>query len=203
MREGLFFDCDGVLVDTKRANYFAYISALEKTTGLPFGEHFTYHLYEQTYGKSWREWLPSIADDMASEVHNLKTLIYAEYLRKYATSLAGLPAVDYWKKRGYGVAIVSNSSAQSIVQLFEWIKNELGISYLQGIPVFTPSEAIPAKPHPAMIQEACSRLQVASGILIDDDWEIGTRTSQNAKIRFVHYIENLGELNSRIESLLL
>jgi beta-phosphoglucomutase-like phosphatase (HAD superfamily) len=203
MRKGLFFDCDGVLADTKQANYFSYISALEKTFGVSFGERFPFESYEQVYGKSWIEWLPSIAANMAPEVHDLKIQIYAEHLQKYAKPLAGLRAVDYWRNRGHEIAIVSNSSAHSIAQLLKWIKTGLGIRYLQEIPVFTPSETIPAKPHPAMIREAFAALRVNSGILIDDDLEIGTLTAQNAEIAFVHYVEKLDELNSQIEVLLI
>jgi len=202
MKKGLFFDCDGVLVDTKRANYFSYLSALENVLEKQIGERFTFDFYEKMYGKSWREWLPGLAEDKTAEVHRLKIQIYGSHLKKYGEPLAGLAAIEYWQKREIPIAIVSNSSAHSIKSLIEWLDGEFNIRYLREVPVFTPSETLAAKPHPALIREARIKLQVDSGILIDDDRQIGALTAQNAEVHFVHYAGKLDALNQQIEALL-
>lgn len=59
--------------------------------------------------------------------------------------------------------------------------------YLRDIPVITPNGALAAKPDASLIREACRRLEVSSGILIDDDLQIGMLTARNANITFIHY----------------
>jgi beta-phosphoglucomutase-like phosphatase (HAD superfamily) len=203
MRRGLLFDCDGVLVDTRRANYFAYLSALETTLKTSFAKRFTYRHFTRAYGLAWHEWLPVIAGEAALEVHDLKTRVYGAQLRKHGRILCGLRAVEFWKERGIPVAVVSNASAHSIAELFDWIEKDFKLPYLREVPVFTPSAALAAKPHPSLIWEASRRLRLASSVLIDDDLRIGKQTAENANISFIHFSGNLTALNRQIETFLL
>jgi len=213
MRHGLLFDCDGVLVDTERANYFSYLAALKTALGESVCSTFTPQAYSQVWGKPWREWLPSLAFDAADKVHRLKVNHYADCLCRYATILPGLDAMAYWLSLGVPVAIVSNASASSIRSVVSWIaqqRNFTDIGHacsvtLSNVPIITPTGDIPPKPDPAIIWEACARLCVNSGILIDDDWAIGMMTAKQAHIHFIHYpldSQDCGALNEQIERLL-
>ena len=72
MKYGLLFDCDGVLVDTQKANYFSYLSALENTFGASIRKVFTQKTFAEVWGKPWQQWLQSYAFDAVEQIHRVK-----------------------------------------------------------------------------------------------------------------------------------
>ena len=203
MRKCLLFDCDGVIANTRLANYFSYLEAIESILGKSLTNEFTFKFYNRVYGKSWNQWLPELAADRSAEVHRLKIINYGECVSKYAEVLEGLRAIEFWHKKKFPIAIVSNSSKSSIKYLFDWICEKHDADWLINIPVFTPSSEIRAKPHPHLIHAAFSKLNVETGVLIDDNLQLGKLTAANAGIQFIHYLDDLNELNKLISQNLL
>lgn len=204
MKYGVFFDLDGVLVDTQKANYHSYLSALEQILGSStISEKFTPQVFTRIWGKSWQEWLGVFAQGSAKKVHELKVSHYPDFLSRYGVILPGLDILEHWCSASIPTAIVSNASADSIEQLMGWLQIRGEFAFLRKIPIICPNQELEPKPNPRIIKKACKVLKVESGILIDDDLTLGERTARRAHISFIHYTPDTDSINKKIKELVL
>ena len=191
MKTVLLFDCDGVIADTRKANYRAYLNSLATHTNTgDIHSTFTFEAFKKVWGQSWKRWLPDLAPGQAEAVHRLKTKAYPYYLENYAELLCGFDLIRYWQARQVPLAIVSNASESSLKHLFNWIKKKSHVPYADTIRVITPGKHLPPKPHPLIFKETLAIFNADRGILIDDDLLIGTESAALPQIDFIHYEKN-------------
>ncbi len=119
MIRAMFFDLDGTLLDTRRANFAAYRVALSSV-----GEEFTPEQFKESWGKDARDFLPDLYPELSlnqvGEVCELKAKIYGEFFEETTINLGLLDVIRTSKAAGIRTGLVTTAKKRSLKPLLEF-----------------------------------------------------------------------------------
>lgn len=140
------FDLDGTLIDTKEATYQAY-------------KHVGINMPDEAWGLPWYEWLDS------ADIHDEKTKIYPEMLKRHAKILPTLNSA--LEVDGFLLTSASISSVMTIFRTFNFILPILGTSCNNDLKI--------------------NRLnKLKPGLCIDDNVIFGELLEEHTEFKYVH-----------------
>jgi len=156
--DALFFDCDGVLVNTEPIHYRAFLKVLS-----PYGVYFDYETYVERYiGFDDRDafkairhhyHLPFSESDIPELVQQKNANLIQEVSRGVDTFDGVMPFVRSVHEAGVPLGLVSGSLRQEVETFLGW----LGI--LDFFSVFVTAEDVErSKPHPESYEKAIFRM---------------------------------------------
>jgi len=156
--EALFFDCDGVLVNTEPLHYRAFLNVLKA-----YGVYFDYETYIERYiGFDDRDAFKAIANhyhlsfsesDIPALVQQKNVYLIQEASKGVDTFEGVVPFVRSVYEAGFTLGLVSGSLRQEVETFLRW----LGI--LDFFSVFVTAEDVDkSKPHPESYEKAILRM---------------------------------------------
>lgn len=179
--KGLFFDLDGTLVDTERANFEAYRIAVKDKLGV----NIKFQKFKETNGLSYKEFLPmlvpGIHDEMIEEVSRKKRKVYSDlmHLTKANTFL-----IDFLQNiAGYHqtalVTTAKRANAQAVLSAHD-------LQHLFDV-VVCGDDVASLKPHPAAYMRALDLCRLKpSETLAFEDSQPGLAAARQAGISTIH-----------------
>ena len=107
MTSSVVFDLYGVLIDSRNAVVTAYA---EVGVAMP----------RDAWGKSWREWLPSVVGDSkrAAHLHTQKNAVYDDMIFD-CPELEGAPVARQLARTGYDVGVVTAASRTAAAHVLQ------------------------------------------------------------------------------------
>lgn len=179
MIKGFFFDLDGTLVDTHRANFEAYRKALSD-----HGIVITIEDFKKTIGKQAYDFLPELAPGLPSKTYENIGSRKAEYYKDLAhLSKLNQPLrqfVDYINK-GHVVALVTTAKRRNAEVILKHHKLEGCFDF-----VVCADDVIKSKPSPEAYEVALKRSGLqADEVVAFEDSESGRQAAESAGIAVI------------------
>ena len=182
MMKALFFDCDGVLVDTERDGHRVAFNRAFAAAGLAvvwdvplYGRLLTVaggkermHHYFETHG--WPVVGPAARDDLIRRLHRLKTDLFMAIVESGELPLrAGINRlIDAASSAGLALAVCSTSNERAVTAVVEKLAGPARLAKFAGI--FAGDVVAKKKPAPDIYQLAAARLGLApDGCVVVED----------------------------------
>jgi beta-phosphoglucomutase len=179
--KGFFFDLDGTLVDTERANFEAYRIAIKYKVGVNIKPQ----QFKETNGLSYKEFLPMIVPDidskMIEEISHHKRIAYGELMH---LTRANTFLVDFLQNiAGYHqtalVTTAKRANAQAVLAAHD-------LQHLFDVVVYG-DDVKKLKPHPAAYLRALNLCQLEPNeALAFEDSSAGLIAARQAGISTIH-----------------
>lgn len=204
MIKAIIFDMDGVLVDAKQWHFDALNDALEL-----FGFRISQFEHRQRFdGLPTREKLRILAEEkdfprsLSCFVNEMKQHCLLETAERLCRpNPVHMHTLDELRRRGYQLALASNSIRRSVDKLIRLTSLDSFLSF-----TLSNEDVSEPKPSPEIYQLAIRRLGVAPNeCLVVEDGEYGIAAAKAAganllRVESVHDV-NLDNLDARIEEL--
>jgi beta-phosphoglucomutase len=181
MIKGFFFDLDGTLVDTYKADYLAYRDAIKEVLGIEVGES----EFARTHGQEMRQKFLSLKLDVGEE----QALQVAAAKKTYYTNY-----IDLTKPNEELIRFLANFAEHHAIVLVTTAKRQNALSVLKkhGIDQYFShlvfgEEVQKPKPDPEAYQLALSKSGLKpEEVVAFEDTEIGMQAAEAAGIPVIY-----------------
>lgn len=176
------FDLDGTLFDTKNVNYSAYTKALKECG---FSQHIDYKFYcEFCNGNSFKIFLPKIVPDISDEemilVHNMKKILYKDFLNKAKINKHLFAIIDSIREK-YQIALVTTASRSNTEDILNYFQVADFFDF-----IITQEDVKKAKPDPECFELTVKKAGVnKQDTIIFEDSAEGVKAANLSCIQYV------------------
>jgi HAD superfamily hydrolase (TIGR01509 family) len=178
---GVLWDMDGVLVDTVRFHFDAWVQTLSEL-GIPLD----WEEFRPLFGRNNSETLAAILGrlpeaELLRSVNARKEVLFRELIRGRAETL---PGVRDWLERFHRVGILQAVASSAPPENIDLLVDELGLRpYFAAI---CPGNDLPSKPDPALFRLAADRLGVPyKHCIVIEDALAGVEAARRAGMKCI------------------
>jgi beta-phosphoglucomutase len=172
-------DFDGTLVDTFKANYFAYKEVL-----LIYEIDLKEELYKACFGLNLNDFLNKISDRELpiNDIKKIKNEVYKKYFDKIILNKGLVNILQQYEFNNIPIGIVSTASQNNILNVLEHFKiNNIFDFIISGEDVSS------GKPSPEGYEKAIRKFEILpSDVLVFEDTEIGVESARAANLNVIH-----------------
>lgn len=184
MIKGFFFDLDGTLVDTYRADFQAYRDAIIEVTGATIDEREFNKYHGREMSIKLKLLIPGIKEDVVAEIRKAKKRHYHKYVSTTTPNNSLITFIESFVQYSV-VALVTTAKRDNALKVL----SEHGLEGHFSHTVFGDDVANP-KPHPEPYLRALEMTGLQPGeVIVFEDTDSGIQSAEAAGLAVVHVKE--------------
>ena len=175
----LITDFDGTLVNTFKANFFAYQEAFSAV-----GKAISQEEYQKCFGFRFDDFMQAMnieEKDVCDEICRIKANVYPNYFKHLVVNIPLLGMLKAFRLSGGLTALASTARRENLMNALDFIGAKNVFSYiLAGEDVFR------GKPNSEIYEKVLSHFGIAPNeALVFEDSEVGIQAATNAGIQVI------------------